>query len=341
MHKATYAKIAALAAVLTFIVVVFGAYVRLSDAGLGCPDWPGCYGHLGVPETPAEIAQANQAHPERPVEPAKAWKEMYHRYLASGLGVLILFLAMVAWLNKRAGFPVLLPTVLVALVIFQGLLGMWTVTLLVKPLVVTAHLAGGLTTLLLLWWLALRTGSWFAGNLTQSILKLRPWVWLVFIILILQTLLGGWTSTNYAAAACIEFPTCYGGQWVPPTNFTEAFTLWRGLGINYEGGVLDNPARVAIHITHRIGAVVTFLYLVILSLQIMLRAGSISQIVLGIMMHLLVFAQVALGIAVVLNFRQLEVAVAHNKVAALLLLVTVTLIHILNPNKKGAGVKTP
>lgn len=340
MQKTTYAKLAALAALLTLIVVVFGAYVRLSNAGLGCPDWPGCYGHIGVPQTPAEIAQANQMHPERPVEPAKAWKEMYHRYLASSLGVLILFLAMTAWLNRSAGFPVLLSTILVALVIFQGLLGMWTVTLLVKPLVVTAHLAGGLTTLMLLWWLALRTGRWFVGNVTQSMLRLRPWIWLGFVILIVQVLLGGWTSTNYAAAACIEFPTCYGGQWMPPTNFTEAFTLWRGLGINYEGGVLDNPARVAIQMAHRIGAVVTFLYFVLLSLQVMLRAGNVAQVMLGVIMHLLIFLQVGLGIAVVLNYRQLEVAVAHNKVAALLLLAMLTLIHMLKRDSASAGGRT-
>jgi cytochrome c oxidase assembly protein subunit 15 len=342
MQKTTYAKIAALAALLTLIVVVFGAYVRLSNAGLGCPDWPGCYGHFGVPQTAEEIAQANISHPQRPVEPAKAWKEMYHRYLASGLGVLILFLAAISWLNGSANFPVLLPTILVFLVIFQGLLGMWTVTLLVQPIIVTAHLAGGLLTLMLLWWLSLRTGQWFSGRITPPMTRLRPWAWLGLIILTIQVLLGGWTSTNYASAACIEFPTCYGGQWMPHFNLADAFTLWQKLPTNvssYEGGILENPARVTIHVIHRIGAFVTFIYLLILSLQIMLRAANISQIMLGIFMHLLIFIQAGLGIAIVLNFNQLEVAVAHNKVAALLLLSMVTLIHILKPLRDNSSTE--
>lgn len=340
MQKLLYAKFAVIATVLTLIVVVFGAYVRLSDAGLGCPDWPGCYGHVGVPETPEDIAKANMAHPERPVEPAKAWKEMYHRYLASGLGLLVIMLAVMAWTNTGMGLPILLPTSLVALVIFQGLLGMWTVTLLVKPLVVTAHLAGGLATLMLLWWLAMRTGRYFVGETSQSLQLLRPWLWLGLVLVVLQILLGGWTSTNYAAAACIEFPTCYGGMWWPPTDFEQAFTLWRGLGVNYEGGVLDNSARVAIQLAHRIGAVIVLFYVVVLSLHVMLRARTSSQVSLGVILHFLMLAQVALGIAVVLNYRQLEVAVAHNGVAALLLLTLLSLIHIVTPpNKRGVTPK--
>lgn len=335
----TYASFAAIAALLALIVVVFGAYVRLSNAGLGCPDWPGCYGQIGVPETPEAIAQANLAHPERPVEPEKAWKEMYHRYLASTLGVLILILAVAAWSFRSTGLPVALPTTLVGLVIFQGLLGMWTVTLLVKPLIVTAHLIGGMATLALLWLLALKSGEWFKGTVSAPFMRLRTWMWFGVAIVIIQILLGGWTSTNYAAAACIEFPTCYGGNWWPVTDFKEAFTLWRGLGINYEFGVLENPARVAIHMTHRVGALIVLVYMVILSLQVLLRASTVSQIVSGILLHLLVIAQVALGIAVVLNYRQLEVAVAHNGVAALILLTMVTLLHISKPNPANNSLK--
>lgn len=332
MNKTTFAIFAAIAALLAFIVITFGAYVRLSDAGLGCPDWPGCYGQLTVPENKVDIEKANANYPQRQVEPEKAWKEMYHRYLATGLGVLILFLAAAAGINRRNGIPLLLPIILVALVIFQGLLGMWTVTLLVKPLVVTAHLAGGLITLTLLWWLVLRMGQLFiTPNINPSFSKLRPWIGFGIFLLAIQILLGGWTSTNYAAAACIEFPTCYGGMWWPPTNFEEAFTLWRGLGVNYEFGVLDNPARTAIHLAHRIGALVVVVYLLIISVQVMQRAGHTTHASLGAILHILLLTQIGLGIAVVLNYRQLYVAVAHNAGAALLIMILLTLLHILKP----------
>jgi len=333
MKKKTYSLIAAFAAVLAFAVITFGAYVRLSDAGLGCPDWPGCYGQLAVPETKEAIAEANAAYPQRHLEPAKAWKEMYHRYLASGLGVLILLLAAAAWIYRRNGIPVVLPTVLVALVIFQGLLGMWTVTLLVKPLIVTTHLVGGLVTLALLWWLVLRVGQLFIAPVNPSFAKLRHWMWLGLILLSLQILLGGWTSTNYAAAACIEFPTCYAGIWWPPTDFHEAFTMWRGLGVNYEFGVLENPARTAIHLMHRLGALGVLIYLGVLSVQIMQRATNAAHAAIGMVLHILLLVQVGLGIAVVLNYRQLPVSVAHNGGAALLLLTLVTLAHVLMPSK--------
>ncbi|CAK0761125.1 cytochrome c oxidase assembly protein subunit 15 [Gammaproteobacteria bacterium] len=341
MNKTPYAIVAALAALLTFVVITFGAYVRLSDAGLGCPDWPGCYGRLAVPESREAIAEANAAYPQRHVEPAKAWKEMVHRYLATGLGVLILMLAVAAWYYRDNGIPVMLPTSLVALVIFQGLLGMWTVTLLVKPLIVTAHLVGGLVTLILLGWLVLRVGRLFLTPLNPSFVRLRPWIWLGFVLLWLQILLGGWTSTNYAAAACVEFPTCFGGMWWPTTDFHEAFTLWRGLGINYEFGVLESPARTAIHLAHRVGALVVLVYLGVLSVQVMQRAASRAQVGIGMVLHFLVIAQVGLGIAVVLHLRQLPVAVAHNGGAALLLLTLVTLIHVLKPPANVAETATP
>jgi cytochrome c oxidase assembly protein subunit 15 len=337
MNRTHYAILAAFAAVLAFVVITFGAYVRLSDAGLGCPDWPGCYGQLAVPESKEAIAQANAAYPQRQLEPAKAWKEMSHRYLASGLGMLILLLAGLAWRYRSSGLPVILPTVLVGLVVFQGLLGMWTVTLLVKPLIVTAHLVGGLLTLALLWWLVLRMGRLFVTPVNPPFAKMRPWIVLGLVLLGVQILLGGWTSTNYAAAACVEFPTCYAGMWWPPTDFHQAFTLWRGLGINYEFGVLENPARTAIHLTHRIGAVVVFVYLLVVSVQVMQRARSVIHASIGAVLHLLLLAQVGLGIAVVLNYRQLTVAVAHNGGAALLLLVLLTLLHLLKPPAEVAA----
>ena len=253
-----FRKIALISVLLALCVVVLGAYVRLSHAGLGCPDWPGCYGHLvGVPESGHEIDQANQAYPERAVESDKAWKEVIHRYFAAVLGILILLLAIMAIKNRNdPQQPVVLPIVLVGLVIFQALLGMWTVTLLLKPVIVMLHLLGGLLIVALLWWLVLKSSKH-----TSSISKNSYMAALVLglVLLIGQIVLGGWTSTNYAALACPDFPTCQ-GEWWPETDFKEAFVFWRGLGQNYEFGVLDNPARTAIHLSHRLFAIVVGFY---------------------------------------------------------------------------------
>lgn len=207
MKRTTFAILAACTAVLALTVVMVGAYVRLSNAGLGCPDWPGCYGRAAAPGTPEAVAQAKASYPNRPVEPAKARKEMVHRYLAGTLGLAIVLLAGIAWrYHRRTGLPVGVPTLLVALVIFQGLLGMWTVTLLVKPAIVTAHLAGGMATLALLWWLVLRLGGLCSAPLEPALVRLRPWAWVALVLVSAQILLGGWTSTNYAAVACTASP---------------------------------------------------------------------------------------------------------------------------------------
>lgn len=320
-----FRKIALLATLLALIVVVMGAYTRLSNAGLGCPDWPGCYGHLlGVPESNSEIDQANQAFPERAVESGKAWKEMIHRYLAEGLGLLIVILAIVAIVNrKKMHQPVWLPICLVGLVIFQGLLGMWTVTLLLKPVIVMLHLLGGLTILSLLWLLVLKSSvqQTSAGNK-----KLIPILLVGLILLVGQIGLGGWTSANYAALACPDFPTCQ-GEWWPETDFKEAFVFWRGLGQNYEFGVLDNPARTAIHLSHRMFAIVVGIFWVLLLLRIMKR-NNLSQNLrqLASITLLLLLAQIALGVSNVVMKLPISVAVMHNGGAALLLLSVVTLI---------------
>ncbi|MGB0721097.1 MAG: COX15/CtaA family protein [Gammaproteobacteria bacterium] len=320
-----YHRLALFTVIVTLVVVVLGAYVRLSDAGLGCPDWPGCYGHVGVPDEHHEIHAANEAFPERPVEAHKAWKEMIHRYVASSLGVLILILAVMAWMRRGLGEENHgLMTFAVVLVIFQGLLGMWTVTLLVKPAIVTAHLLGGLLTLSVMWLLVLRQRRWFRDSV-HMFRPLRTLGTLGLGILIVQILLGGWTSTNYAALACTDFPTCH-GSWVPDMDMAEGFTLWRGLGIDYEFGVLDAPARVAVHFVHRIGALVTFLYLGALAV-VMLRSKGALVRRLGTIIGVLLLTQVGLGIANVLMSLPLPVAVAHNGVAALLLLALVTLNH--------------
>jgi cytochrome c oxidase assembly protein subunit 15 len=223
------------ATVVALCVVVLGAWVRLSDAGLGCPDWPGCYGHVDVPAGAGERAAAQAAYPERPLEPAKAWKEMVHRYAAGALGLLVAALAAVAVARRRRGVAPGLPVALLALVIFQALLGMWTVTLLLKPIIVLAHLLGGLALLAGLTWLTLCHAP-RVPNLVHPP-WLRGWVLVCAGVLVLQIMLGGWTSTNYAALACPDFPTCQ-GEWWPETDFANAFVPWRGLGIDYAGGVL-------------------------------------------------------------------------------------------------------
>ena len=211
-----FSKISFIAACLALFVVVLGAYVRLSDAGLGCPDWPGCYGTLTVPQSESAIAHAETAYPDQPVEANKAWKEMIHRYFAGTLGLLVLAIFVLGWrARKEIKVSPWLPTFLLILIVFQAALGMWTVTLLLKPVVVTAHLLGGMATLGLLTWLAHRhlgivsTGFSHADNL-------RFWARWALVILFLQIFLGGWTSTNYAALACTDFPTCH-GVWMPST----------------------------------------------------------------------------------------------------------------------------
>lgn len=312
-----------LALVLAYGVVVLGAYVRLSDAGLGCPDWPGCYGRLLVPSSEQSVAEANATY-TRPLQHDKAWKEMIHRYFASTLGLLILGLATLTWRARRSdlGVPTAIPAVLVPLVIFQGLLGMWTVTLLLKPLVVSAHLLGGLATLSLLWWLSLQL-RW-SGMTVRAADGRSRWALLAVCVIAIQISLGGWTSTNYAALACTDFPRCHGSWW-PEMDFREAFVLWRGLGINYEYGVLDAPARIAIHYSHRIGALLTALIVTWAALRAM-RSGNSRLSFWGAVTLLGLCAQIALGIGNVRYGLPLHVAVAHNAVAAALLLSALAML---------------
>jgi cytochrome c oxidase assembly protein subunit 15 len=322
-----FKKIVLVTACLAFIVVVVGAFVRLSDAGLGCPDWPGCYGHMTVPDQPHALARADQAYPNRPVEPAKAWKEMGHRYLAGTLGLLILIIAIIAWRKRRAlaQSPVL-PTVIVFLVILQAALGMWTVTLLLKPVIVTLHLIGGMATLALLVWLALRQWQPAAGVTEARRRSLRPWIVLGLVVLIAQMILGGWVSTNYAALACTDFPTCH-GTWVPQMDFRHGFQLVRGLGVTASGAPLSYQALTAIHWTHRVGALVTFVYLSALALALLVSTGARRY---GAALLVLVVLQVALGISNVVFSLPLPIAVAHNAGAALLLVTLVVLNYVFS-----------
>ncbi len=327
----TMHRLAMLTAILAFCVIVLGAWVRLSHAGLGCPDWPGCYGQLTWPVADKEIQTANQAFPDRPFESSKAWREMTHRYLA---GILVLLVFAMNWLSWRGPEALhkfrRLTTALAVLIIFQALLGMWTVTLKLKPIIVMAHLLGGLTTFSLVLWLLFSSRRQFSDHPSMAVRRMRDPIIIALIVLGVQIALGGWTSANYAALACPDFPTC-AGQWWPEANFREGFILWREIGVDYEGGLLDGPSRVAIHLTHRIGAIVTVLVLLTLALRALkiprLRSG-------GQVLMSLVLLQFTLGILNVVLYLPLSNAVAHNAGAALLL---ATLLGLLNKTSNRAA----
>ena len=319
-----FRRLLSLTMALTFLVVVIGAFVRLTDAGLGCPDWPGCYGHLtSLPETEQEIAAAQAQDPRGTYDAGKAFREMLHRYLAGALGLLILALAVLC--RTRLGSARLArdTTALLALVVLQALLGMWTVTLQLKPLIVTLHLLGGFATLGLTWWLLLRYHNWPRPTASDPPRSLRYLYVAALVGLIVQITLGGWTSTNYAALACPDFPTCREQWWPSGMDFSEAFVLWRGLGIDYEYGVLDSPARTAIHVAHRIGAVVAAVLILALAAA-SIRSGLGAWRASGWVLIALLAIQVSLGIGNVVLQLPLAVAVAHNAFAAMLLLAILT-----------------
>ena len=314
-------KLVLFATLITVCVVVLGAYVRLSDAGLGCPDWPGCYGTLTVPQSESAIAHAQATYPESPVEHGKAWKEMIHRYLAGALGLLVLAIFVQGWRKRREiKVATWLPSFLLALIVFQAALGMWTVTLLLRPIIVSAHLIGGMSTLAVLTWITHRHLSAIASTIQLS-QTTRFWIRGAIIILFMQIFLGGWTSTNYAALACTDFPTCH-GMWIPEMDFSNAFNWFRELGVGNDGKPLPLAAYTAIQWTHRIGALVTFIYLGWLGLSL-LKQSQLKKIA-HIMLGLLVI-QIVLGIANLVLHLPLALAVGHNMGAALLLISVVVL----------------
>jgi cytochrome c oxidase assembly protein subunit 15 len=308
-----FRRLALAGAILAALVVVLGAWVRLTDAGLGCPDWPACYGHV---------------YPQAQPGFAKALHEMVHRYFAGGLVLVIASLLVWALVNRRdRGQPVIPVIALFAIVCLQASLGALTVTLLLKPLIVTLHLLGGLTTLGLLWWISREPER---RDLSQAELGLRWFALGGLAVLALQIALGGWTSTNYAAVACPDFPTCQGSWW-PQTDYRDAFVLWRGLDANYEGGVLAGTTRIAIHWTHRVGAVVVGSLLIALSVVALVRArGTRLAFAAGLLLFA-VLAQISIGIATVHWGVPLPLATFHNAGAALLVIAMVTLIRALWP----------
>lgn len=334
MKRDGYLYLAMLAAVLALVVIVLGAYVRLSQAGLGCPDWPGCYGHISVPDTHQAIVSADARYAGRPLHVGRAWKEMIHRYFAGDLAVLILILAVIAWWRRRRmAQPVLLSTLALLTVIFQALLGMWTVTLLLFPPVVMGHLLGGYATFALLVLLVLQTGGYLrSGDAASNMLR---WMAaLALLVLVFQIALGGWTSSNYAGIACPDFPTCQ-LQWWPPMDFRDAFS-WHGLGPDYQGGILGNSARVAIHVMHRLGALVTFVMVIATGLLCLFKGRNPGIKWLGALASALVICQVGIGIGMVHLALPLVLTVAHTGVAALLLATIVILNWELTAKSKSS-----
>jgi heme a synthase len=314
-----FRRLALAGALLAAAVVVLGAWVRLTDAGLGCPDWPGCYGHL---------------YPQMDHGFSKAMHEMIHRYFATTLGIIIIsLLAWAVWNRKNRSQPLVPVALLLLIVCLQGALGALTVTRLLKPLIVTAHLLGGLTTLGILWWLSLAPGN---RSLSTREASLRKYAWPGLALLLLQIALGGWTSTNYAAVACPDLPTCQQSWW-PPMDFHDAFILSRGQDIDYTGGVLGNPARTAIHVTHRIGAVLAGAWLLMLGSLTMLRAGQRSLRTAGALLVLAVSLQICIGVTMVHFAMPLPLATMHNAGAALLVIVMITLLRMLRPGPGGAA----
>ena len=345
--------LALLGVLLCFGVIVLGAYVRLTDAGISCPDWPGCYGHItpvGAEDSPASQAQ----FPGRPLHPGKAWHEMIHRYAAGTLGAVIIVIAALAIAARKpkvvgTGFGLLL----FATVIVQAALGMLTVTWLLKPLIVTLHLLFGMTTLALLWWLWLELQARFPGGVrlrtgpaggaaawsaTGTPARTAYWLAVLCVVVLgLQFFLGGWTSANYAAFACPDFPTCQGAWW-PHADFRHAFVLWRGVStgqpldgggtaglIDYQGGILANPARVAIHFAHRLGALTVTLAFLATALFVIRRPSLVparprAYLVLGAL-----GLQLAIGISMVLETFPLWLTAAHTAGAALLLMAILAL----------------
>ena len=323
-----YRRLIQFATILTFGIVVLGAFVRLSDAGLGCPDWPGCYGQLLVPDEAHELAAAAAKFPNQPVEAKKGWIEMVHRYFASSLGLVIIAIAVIAWLKRRElQQPLGLPVMLVLLVIFQGMLGMWTVTLKLYPAVVTAHLLGGMTTLALLTWLLMRqTDRQPVTHIAPSLTTLGG---IALIVLALQILLGGWVSANYAALACTDFPRCH-GSWVPAADFANGFYPLRELGRAGNGDLLHLDTLTGIHWVHRVGALVTFCVVGLFAILLLLHREMLRY---GLIIVAALAVQLSLGIANVLLSLPLPLAVAHNAGAALLLVILVATNYRIHHNK--------
>ena len=323
-----------IASILALMVVMLGAYTRLTDAGLGCPDWPGCYGQMVLPTLPNKLIDAQQHYPHVPIESRKAWTEMAHRYAAGTLGLLILLIGCSALRAHRRdlSFPVRLPGLLFLLVVFQALLGMWTVTLKLLPVVVMGHLLGGMLIFSLLCYLRMQLSS-------VSVVSLSRWpIWinLGIVIVFFQIALGGWVSSNYAGVACIGFPQC-NGQWWPALHFSKGFNLLSPVGANYQGGILNNEVRATIQFIHRLGAIFAASYVVLLSVSLLISVRTKNLHKIAALAIIIVIIQFGLGIANVVYLLPLWIAVAHNGTAALLLATMFVMRYLATGGGANAG----
>ncbi|MBJ6136291.1 COX15/CtaA family protein [Marinobacter litoralis] len=333
-----------LACALAVVVIMLGAWTRLVHAGLGCPDWPGCYGFLTVPQSETNIAIANARFPETPVDVAKGWPEMIHRYAAGTLGLVVFGLAIASIRHRRAHLPLRLPLFIAGFIVLQGAFGMWTVTLKLWPQVVALHLLGGFTTLSLLFLLTLRLRNRAgmphrsAGRVATRLSKLRPWLHGGLFLVVVQIALGAWTAANYAAVACTDLPTCQGQWWPESMDFRHGFDIAQQVGPNYLGGQLTDDGRVAIHVTHRLGAVVVMFYLGLMLLRLWRQRGSSGLDSSILLVACALALQFSLGLANVWFHIPLGIAVAHNAMGAGLLLSMINLIwrHTQLPHSKSA-----
>jgi len=322
--RARYRKLIAITLFLTFDLIMFGAFVRLTDSGLGCPDWPGCYAKLSPIGAMQDIRAAAEAMPHGPVTVPKAWIEMIHRYAGTLLGILIIGIMILAWRHRRVlGQSPWLATIILPAVSLQGAFGAWTVTHKLMPAIVTAHLLGGMILLALLTWLSARQGGG-TEQLPPVPVKVRRWRWAAALgvaLLFTQIALGGWVSTNYAALACMDFPTCH-GEVIPDMDFHGGFSIVRGLGELPSGELISQAALTAIHWTHRNFAFVVLVYLGWLAWRLR-GVPALAKPARGL--KLMLALQLLTGLTSIFLQWPLVIAVLHNGGAAVLVMLCITL----------------
>ncbi len=321
-------RFAVFATLFALLVIVLGAFTRLVDAGLGCPDWPGCYGHILWPMAEEEVIKANEKFPETPVEHDKTWPEQVHRLLAGSLGFFCIIFVVIAYIQrykeKDKSYPLKLPILLLIVVIIQGIFGWKTVSLKLWPQVVTAHLLGGFATVSLLALLALRLRNNFwhvSAHQLLQLKKIQPLLLIMLLLAIIQIALGGWMTSNYAALACPDLPKCQTSWW-PEMDFSQGFNIFQDIGPNYLGGIMDSASRTAIHITHRIGAIILTLFVIFTALLLM-KIGDPLVKRWALVLKTVLLLQLLLGISNIVFALPLAVAVAHNAVGAIFLLTMV------------------
>jgi cytochrome c oxidase assembly protein subunit 15 len=330
--SAKFFRLALAAAFFSYLSVVFGAYSRLSEVPIGCRDGSGCQGKLFTPATARDLGQSSEWNKARNPQ-QRAWKELVQRYVSGALGLLLLRLTWLGWqLKKRKrNQQVLIPFATMLLSFTLGAAGALAFGLQFKPLVMMTQLLGGLAILGALWWVVLREQKfWCSASPTHAARSLRPRALLALAIVVLSITLGGWSMVNGAGLACPDFPTCQ-GQWWPPMDFLDAFTRWRDLGLQYDGTLLDLPAATAIHMAHRLSALIALLYLGWLGLRVMRLGAGEGLAFDGLLVLLCLAGEIALGVMQAVAHLPLVLAVVHNAAAALLLLSLITLYHRLRP----------